>query len=48
MEPVRPAVDAVVLDLLADRTLARRDFVELPNGNARLAASLARMLSVTL
>lgn len=48
MEAARPEVDAFVLKLIADRTFARRDFVELPNGNARLAPSLARMLAGTL
>jgi CRISPR-associated endonuclease Cas1 len=48
IEDVRPEVDQFVLRLLAARTFARREFVELPNGNARLAPALARMLSETL
>jgi CRISPR-associated endonuclease Cas1 len=35
MEPIRPAVDAFVLDLLEERVLTSRDFAELPNGICR-------------
>lgn len=40
MEPVRPGVDAFVLDLLEDRTFTSRDFVELPNEVCRVRAPL--------
>ncbi len=48
MEPIRPAVDAFVLDLLEERVLTSRDFVELPNGVCRLRAPLTHDLAVTL
>jgi len=48
MEPVRPAVDAFVLDLLEERVLTSRDFVELPNGVCRVRAPLTHDLAVTL
>jgi CRISPR-associated endonuclease Cas1 len=48
MEPIRPGVDAFVLDLLEDRIFTSRDFVELPNGVCRLCASLTHDLALTL
>lgn len=36
MEPVRPRVDAFVLDLLASREFRKEDFFELGNGQCRL------------
>ena len=48
MEPIRPAVDAFVLDLLEERVLTSRDFVELPNGVCRVRAPLTHDLAVTL
>ena len=48
MEPVRPAVDAFVLDLLEERVLTSRDFVELPNGVCRVRAPLTHDLAFTL
>jgi CRISPR-associated endonuclease Cas1 len=48
MEPVRPAVDAFVLDLLEERALTSRDFVELPNGVCRVRAPLTHGLAATL
>lgn len=36
MEPVRPIVDGVILDLLAKRELSRADLFELPDGNCCL------------
>src|SRR5207249_4041598 len=48
MEAGRPEVDAFVLRLLSTRTFSRREFVELPNGNARLTPPLSRTLSATL
>lgn len=48
MEPVRPAVDAFVLDLLEERVLTSRDFVELPNGICRIRAPLTHDLALTL
>ena len=48
MEAIRPAVDAFVLDLLEERVLTSRDFVELPNGVCRVRAPLSHDLAVTL
>ncbi|MFY9719145.1 MAG: CRISPR-associated endonuclease Cas1 [Candidatus Cybelea sp.] len=48
MEPIRPAVDAFVLDLLEERVLTSRDFVECPNGVCRVRAPLTHDLAVTL
>jgi CRISPR-associated endonuclease Cas1 len=48
MEPIRPAVDAFVLDLLEERVLTSRDFVELPNGVCRVRAPLTHDLAATL
>ena len=45
MEPLRPAVDAYLLDLLAARTLSVRDFNEMRDGHCRLTPDLARMLA---
>ena len=48
MEPVRPAVDAFVLDLLEERVLTSRDFVEMSNGVCRVRAPLTHDLALTL
>ncbi len=48
MEPIRPAVDAFVIDLLEERVLTSRDFVELPNGICRVRAPLTHDLALTL
>ena len=48
MEAVRPVVDAFVLDLLEERTLTSRDFVELSNGVCRVRAPLTHELALTL
>ncbi len=48
MEPVRPDVDAFLLDLLEDREFTARDFGELPNGICRIAAPLTHELALTL
>jgi CRISPR associated protein Cas1 len=48
MEPVRPDVDAFLLDLLEDRAFTARDFGELPNGICRIAAPLTHELALTL
>ncbi len=45
MEAVRPAVDAWLLDYLANRTLRRQDFLELRNGQCRLMPDLAKELA---
>jgi CRISPR-associated endonuclease Cas1 len=48
IEPVRPAVDAFILDLLEERVLTSRDFIELPNGICRIRAPLTHDLALTL
>ena len=48
MEPVRPAVDRFVLDLVAERTFAKRDFVERSDGHVRVAAPLSHELAATV
>ncbi len=45
MEPVRPIVDKVVLEVLAARELERGDVVETREGVCRLGADLARQLA---
>jgi CRISPR-associated endonuclease Cas1 len=47
MEPVRPAVDAFVLDLLHSRVLSARDFQEVSRGQVRVLLPLARALLET-
>jgi hypothetical protein len=44
MEPIRPLVDGMVLDLLADRALERGDVYETREGVCRLGPSMARRL----
>ena len=47
MEPVRPKVDSLVLDLLFKEQLRREWFFEQRDGNCRLMASFAETLSET-
>jgi CRISPR-associated protein Cas1 len=47
LEPVRPQVDAYLLEWLTRQTLRREWFAEQGNGNCRLTASLAAQLSET-
>jgi CRISPR-associated protein Cas1 len=42
LEPVRPVVDQFVLDLIAERTFARADFVERSDGSIRIAPRLVQ------
>jgi hypothetical protein len=48
LEPVRPAVDRLVLDLVAERTWRRADFVERSDGSIRLAPALVQELAATM
>jgi CRISPR-associated endonuclease Cas1 len=48
MEPVRPQVDAFVLDWIARAPLKRKWFFERPDGNCRLMGSFTEQLSETL
>ncbi len=45
MEPVRPIVDKVILEVLAARELERGDVVETREGVCRLGSGLARELA---
>ena len=44
VEPVRPAVEEIVLDLLAHRTFKKSDFAQLDDGHCRLMAPLTHEL----
>jgi hypothetical protein len=48
MEPTRPAVEAFVLDLVAERTFRKADFVEASDGHVRLRAPFTHRLAETL
>lgn len=48
IEPVRPAVDRFVLDLVAERGFHKRDFVERSDGHVRVAAPLTHELTTTM
>ncbi len=48
MEPVRPHVDAFVLNLLRTRAFAAKDFFETREGGCRLSASLTHELAATM
>jgi CRISPR-associated endonuclease Cas1 len=48
MEPVRPHVDAFVLNLARTRSFSTRDFAETREGSCRLASSLAHELAPTM
>jgi len=48
MEPVRPHVDAFVLNLARKRTFSANDFAETREGACRLSSSLAQELSPTM
>jgi CRISPR-associated endonuclease Cas1 len=48
VEPIRPAVDRFVLDLVAERTWRRADFVERSDGSIRLAPPLVQELAGTM
>lgn len=45
VEAVRPDVDDYVFDLISQRTFSRREFVEMPTGQVRIAPALAKLLS---
>jgi hypothetical protein len=48
MEPVRPHVDAFVLNIARTRTFSAKDFVETREGACRLASPLAQELAPTM
>jgi hypothetical protein len=48
MEPVRPHVDAYVLNLARTRTFAARDFCEMRDGACRLSSTMTHELAATM
>jgi CRISPR-associated endonuclease Cas1 len=48
IEPVRPLIEAWVLNLLAEHTFTRSDFHETPDGHTRLLAPLTHQLTATM
>jgi len=48
LEPVRPAVERFVLDLVAERTFSRRDFIERSDGSIRIAPHLVQELAARM
>jgi CRISPR-associated protein Cas1 len=48
LEPVRPSVDRFVLELVAERTFTRTDFVERSDGSVRIAPRLVQELAGTM
>jgi CRISPR-associated protein Cas1 len=48
LEPARPEIDRFVLDLVAERTFSRRDFVERSDGSIRIAPDLVQLLAATM
>ena len=48
VEPVRPEIERFVLDLIAERTFSRRDFVERSDGSIRIALDLVQLLAATM
>jgi CRISPR-associated protein Cas1 len=45
LEPIRPRVDEYLAQTLLDRTFSRREFLELPTGQVRLAPTVAKGLA---
>jgi hypothetical protein len=48
MEPLRPEVDRFVIDLLAENTFTRKDFIERSDGSIRIGPALSQRLSATV
>ncbi len=48
IEPIRPAVDRFVLDLISERMFHKRDFIERGDGHVRVAAPLSHELAATM
>jgi hypothetical protein len=48
MEPVRPEVDRFVLDLMAEATFSRKDFIERTDGSVKIGPALAQRLADTM
>jgi CRISPR-associated protein Cas1 len=48
MEPVRPEGDRFVIDLLAENTFTRKDFIERSDGSIRIGPELSQRLSAAM
>ena len=48
IEPIRPEIEAFLLDLLADRTFRKADFAETSDGHVRLMSPFTHELAETL
>lgn len=48
IEPVRPQVERFVIDLMAEATFTRKDFIERSDGGVRIGPALAQRLAVTM
>ena len=48
MEPIRPEVDRFVLDLMAEATFSRKDFVERTDGSIKIGPALMQRLAGTM
>jgi CRISPR associated protein Cas1 len=48
MEPLRPEVERFALDLLAEATFSRKDFVERTDGSVKMGPAFAQRLAATL
>jgi len=48
VEPLRPVVERYLLDLVAERTFSRADFVERSDGSIRIAPALVQQLAATM
>ncbi len=48
LEPVRPLVDRLALDIVAERTFTRADFHERSDGSVRIAPQLVQELAATM
>jgi CRISPR-associated endonuclease Cas1 len=48
IEPVRPQVERFVIDLMAEATFTRKDFIERSDGSVRIGPALAQRLAATM
>ncbi len=48
LEPVRPAVERFILDLVAERSFSRKDFVERADGSIRIAPALVQEMAARM
>jgi CRISPR-associated endonuclease Cas1 len=48
VEPVRPPVERFVINLMAEATFTRRDFIERSDGSVRIGPGLAQRLAATM